>query len=86
MKKSRSLSEGSLPPPEDDADSVSSDELLRSRRRLTELLSGDPSTVGPDGLFVDPSFPLGELEMQPGVRWKRPKVKGGGGLPEPRPH
>lgn len=63
-------------------DSVCSDELLRSqsRRWLSDLLSGDLppdsvdlSTVGRDGLFVDPNFPLGELEMQPGVKWKRPK-------------
>ncbi|KAG7479123.1 calpain-9-like [Solea senegalensis] len=66
----------------DDVDSVCSDELLgsQSRRWLADLLSGDMppesgevSAVGRDGLFVDYHFPLGELEMQPGVRWKRPK-------------
>ncbi|XP_035814505.2 calpain-9 [Amphiprion ocellaris] len=84
MIKSLSLSsEGSLPPPlEDDVDSVCSDELLgsQSRRWLADCLtedmppeSGDFYTVGRDGLFVDYHFPLGELEMQSGVRWKRPK-------------
>ncbi|CAJ1064815.1 calpain-9-like [Xyrichtys novacula] len=78
-----SSSEGSLPPFEDDVDSVCSDELLgsQSRRWYDELLSGDlnpdgggdVNTVGRDGLFVDYHFPLGELEMQSGVRWKRPK-------------
>ncbi|XP_074535529.1 calpain-9 [Halichoeres trimaculatus] len=75
-------SEGSLPPLEDDVDSVCSDELLgsQSRRWLDELLTadlppetGDVSPVGRDGLFVDYHFPLGELEMKSGVRWKRPK-------------
>ncbi|XP_067451563.1 calpain-9 [Thunnus thynnus] len=83
MKKSLSLSsEGSLPPPDDDVDSVSPDELLGSQSRLwlADVLSGNmPSeggqanTFGRDGLFVDYHFPLGELEMQPGVKWKRPK-------------
>lgn len=85
MQKSWSMSsEGSLPPLDDDVDSVCSDELLgsQSRRWLADLLSGDMPpengdvlTVGRDGLFVDHHFPLGELEMQPGVKWKRPKVK-----------
>ncbi|XP_034460975.1 calpain-9 [Hippoglossus hippoglossus] len=83
MIKSVSVSsDSSLPPYEDDLDSISSDELLgsQSRRWLTELLtgdlppeSGDLSTVGRDGLFVDYHFPLGELEMSSGVKWKRPK-------------
>nr|XP_046245939.1 calpain-3 [Scatophagus argus] len=84
MKKSLSVSsEGSLPPLEDDVDSVCSDELLgsQSRRWLADLLSGDMSppdggdvsVVGRDGLFVDYHFPLGELEMQSKVQWKRPK-------------
>ena len=89
MIKSVSVSSDcSLPAYEDDLDSISSDELLgsQSRRWLTELLSGDMppesgdlsgdlSTVGRDGLFVDYHFPLGELEMSSGVKWKRPKVK-----------
>jgi len=86
MIKSLSVSsEGSLPPLEDDADSVCSDELLGSQSRswLADLLksgdvmpeNGDASTVGRDGLFVDYHFPLGELELQAGVKWKRPKVE-----------
>lgn len=85
MLKSLSVSsEGSLPPLEDDVDSVCSDELLgsQSRRWLTDIMSGEVSLerpegppVGWDGLFVDRHFPLGELEMQPEVKWKRPKVK-----------
>lgn len=87
MIKSLSVSsEGSLPPLDDDVDSVCSDELLgsQSRRWLADLLSGDmappeppdaSTAVGRDGLFVDYHFPLGELEMQPGIKWKRPKVK-----------
>lgn len=85
MKKSLSVSsESSLPPLEDDVDSVCSDELLgsQSRRWLADLLTGDMppesgevNTVGRDGLFVDYHFPLGELEMQSNVKWKRPKVK-----------
>lgn len=86
MIKSLSVSsEGSLPPLDDDVDSVCSDELLgsQSRRWLADLLAGDmapeppdvSATVGRDGLFVDYHFPLGELEMQPGIKWKRPKVK-----------
>ncbi|XP_056296397.1 calpain-9 [Pseudoliparis swirei] len=84
MIKSLSVSsEGSLPPLEDDADSVCSDELLGSQSRswLADLFksgdvmpeNGDASTVGRDGLFVDYHFPLGELELQAGVKWKRPK-------------
>ncbi|XP_068441430.1 calpain-9 [Clinocottus analis] len=81
MIKSLSVSsEGSLPPPEDDADSVCSDELLgsQSRRWLADLMKGsdallESSDVGRDGLFVDHHFPLGDLEMQPGVKWKRPQ-------------
>ena len=77
-------SEVSLPPPEDDADSVCSDELLgsQSARWWTDIRDGglppesaDVNRVGRDGLFVDHHFPLGELEMQVGVTWKRPKVK-----------
>lgn len=85
MIKSLSVSsEGSLPPLEDDVDSVCSDELLgsQSRRWLADLLTADMApdgpdvnTMGRDGLFVDYHFPLGELEMQRGVKWKRPKVK-----------
>lgn len=85
MTKALSVSsEGSLPPLEDDVDSVCSDELLgsQSRRWLTDIMSGDMGVegaegppVGWDGLFVDRHFPLGELEMQPEVKWKRPKVK-----------
>ncbi|XP_071396119.1 calpain-2 catalytic subunit-like, partial [Centroberyx affinis] len=77
-------SEGSGPPAaEDDVDSVGSvDELLgsQSRRWLADLLdgdmaqdAGDVNTVGRDGLFVDYHFPLGELELKAGVKWKRPK-------------
>ncbi|CAN9511125.1 unnamed protein product [Ophioblennius macclurei] len=85
MAKSVSVSsEGSLPLPplDDDVDLVCSDELLgsQSRRWLTDLMSGDlppengdVNTVGRDGLFVDYHFPLGELEMASGVRWKRPQ-------------
>ncbi|XP_031597640.2 calpain-9 isoform X1 [Oreochromis aureus] len=83
MRKSVSVSSaGSLPPLEDDVDSVCSDELLgsQSRRWLADILSGgmppesgDVTPVGRDGLFVDFHFPVGELEMQPGVKWKRPK-------------
>ncbi|XP_068173678.1 calpain-9 isoform X2 [Antennarius striatus] len=83
MIKSLSVSsEGSLPPLEDDVDSVCSDELLgsQSRRWLADLMTADlplddvdVNTVGRDGLFVDHHFPLGELELQPGVKWKRPK-------------
>ncbi|XP_045928840.1 calpain-1 catalytic subunit isoform X2 [Micropterus dolomieu] len=83
MKKSVSLtSEDSLPPLEDYVDSVCTDELLGSQSRiwLADLRmrdrppeSGDLSSVGRDGLYVDNYFPVGELEMQPGVQWKRPK-------------
>ncbi|KAK9521301.1 hypothetical protein VZT92_021120 [Zoarces viviparus] len=84
MKKSLSVSsEGSLPPMDDDADSVCSDELLGSQSRswLSDLMtnelappgSEDANTIGRDGLFVDYNFPLGKLEMQAGVKWKRPK-------------
>ncbi|XP_068614805.1 calpain-9-like [Brachionichthys hirsutus] len=82
MIKSWSVSsEGSLPT-DDDVDSVCSDELLgsQSRRWLADLLSADmpPESVdvhavGRDGLFVDFHFPLGELELQTRVKWKRPK-------------
>ncbi|KAF3847165.1 hypothetical protein F7725_020193, partial [Dissostichus mawsoni] len=82
MIKSLSVSsESSLPSPEDDLDSVCSDELLgsQSRRWLADLLTGDlpaenehVKLVGRDGLFVDYHFPLGELELQAGVKWKRP--------------
>ncbi|XP_054458701.1 calpain-3 [Anoplopoma fimbria] len=82
-RTSKSLSsESSL-----DGDSVCSDELLgsQSRRWLSDLLSGDASPegtdstdgtdvpVGLDGLFVDYHFPVGQLELQAGVKWKRPK-------------
>ncbi|XP_022594290.1 calpain-9-like [Seriola dumerili] len=83
MIKSLSLSsECSLPPSEDDVESVCSDELLgsQSRRWLADLVnqdlppdSVDVNTIGRDGLFVDYHFPLGELEMHSGVTWKRPK-------------
>ncbi|XP_034723690.1 calpain-1 catalytic subunit-like [Etheostoma cragini] len=83
MRRSQSTSsEVSLPPPEDDVDSVCSDELFgsQSRRWLADLMTrgppaerGDVLTTGRDGLFVDYNFPVGELEMQPGVKWKRPK-------------
>ncbi|KAF3847404.1 hypothetical protein F7725_020432 [Dissostichus mawsoni] len=76
MIKSLSVSsESSLPSPEDDLDSVCSDELLgsQSRRWLADLLTGDlpaenehVKLVGRDGLFVDYHFPLGELELQAG--------------------
>ncbi|KAK5869177.1 hypothetical protein PBY51_010128 [Eleginops maclovinus] len=82
MRKSLSVSsESSLPSVEDDWDSVCSDELLGSQSRswLAELLTGDlpaengdVKNVGRDGLFVDYHFPLGELELQSGVKWKRP--------------
>lgn len=82
MIKSLSVSsECSLPPLDDDVDSVCSDELLgsQSRRWLAEIMTGDMGLekleLGRDGLFVDRYFPLGELEMQPEVKWKRPKVK-----------
>lgn len=83
MIKSLSVSSDSSlpPPPEDDVDSVCSDELMgsQSRRWLAEILSGgippESGEVSPaSGLFVDFNFPMGELEMQPGVKWKRPKV------------
>lgn len=83
MRKSVSLSSDSSLPQEDDVESVCSDELLgsQSRRWLADLMSadspvdsaGDPDTLGRDGLFVDYHFPLGELEMHSGVKWKRPK-------------
>ncbi|KAK7939485.1 hypothetical protein WMY93_002811 [Mugilogobius chulae] len=83
LRKSVSLSSDTSLPQEDDVESVCSDELLgsQSRRWLTDLLNavtpvditGDPDTVGRDGLFVDYHFPLGELEMHSGVKWKRPK-------------
>ncbi|XP_059187762.1 calpain-3 [Centropristis striata] len=82
MIKSLSVSsEGSLPPLDDDVESVCSDELLGSQSRLwlTELQTGDlpaesgeVNTIGLDGLFVDRHFPLGELELS-GIEWKRPK-------------
>lgn len=89
MIKSLSISsESSLPPLEDDVDSVCSDELLgsQSRRWLADLLTGDMghlegadvNNMGRDGLFVDYHFPLGELEMQSRVKWKRPKVNQSG--------
>ncbi|KAM9733310.1 calpain-9 [Menidia menidia] len=85
MEKSRSSlsSDSSLPPLDDDVDSVCSDELLgsQSRRWLADLLAagdmpaqgGDMSAAGRDGLFVDYHFPVGELEMHADVKWKRPK-------------
>lgn len=84
MIKSLSVSsECSLPPLEDDLESVCSDELLgsHSRRWLSDIMSTDMSVERPedppldrDGLFVDTLFPVGELEMLPVVKWKRPKV------------
>ncbi|XP_061537514.1 LOW QUALITY PROTEIN: calpain-9 [Phycodurus eques] len=77
-----------LPAPADDDDdsSACSDELLgsQSRRWLAELMAadkpgsdfgvnGERMAVGRDGLFIDYHFPLGELEMKSGVKWKRPK-------------
>ncbi|XP_026154496.1 calpain-9 [Mastacembelus armatus] len=83
MLKSASVSsESSLPPLEDDVESVCSDELLgsQSRRWLADAVnrdtfpdSGAVLTLDREGLFVDYQFPVGELEMQSGVRWKRPK-------------
>ncbi|MEQ2197284.1 hypothetical protein XENOCAPTIV_027146 [Xenoophorus captivus] len=82
MIKSRSSSQSSLPP-QDSVDSACSDELMgsHSRRWLADLLdkdmsseSGDVTAVGRDGLCVDYHFPVGELEMKSGVKWKRPKV------------
>uniref|UniRef100_A0A3B4B828 Calpain catalytic domain-containing protein n=1 Tax=Periophthalmus magnuspinnatus TaxID=409849 RepID=A0A3B4B828_9GOBI len=82
VRKSVSRSSNSSPPPEDDIDSVCQDELLgsQSKKWLADLLSAvsvdlaaDPDTVGRDGFFVDHHFPLGELEMQSGVKWKRPR-------------
>ncbi|KAM3874769.1 calpain-9 [Diretmus argenteus] len=35
--------------------------------------SGQVNAVGRDGLFVDYHFPLGDLELQAEVTWKRPK-------------
>lgn len=86
MIKSLSVSsENSLPPPDsDDLDSVCSDELMGSQSRhwLADLMasdmpsdSGELGSVGRDGLYVDYTFPVGDLEMKSGVRWKRPKVK-----------
>ena len=84
MQKSLSVSsESSLPPPDEDVDSVCSDDLMgsQSRRWLADLRSddivdhGSGNTFGRDGLFVDYNFPLGELEMHSGIKWKRPKVK-----------
>ncbi|MEQ2160673.1 hypothetical protein GOODEAATRI_001859 [Goodea atripinnis] len=81
MIKSRSSSQSSLPP-QDSVDSACSDELMgsHSRRWLADLLdkdmsseSGDVTAVGRDGLCVDYHFPVGELEMKSGVKWKRPK-------------
>lgn len=78
----RLSSSSSLPPLEDDADSVCSDELLGSQSRLWlsgltrgPSSSGDVYVAGRDGLFVDQYFPVGELELQPAVQWKRPRVK-----------
>ncbi|MEQ2296444.1 hypothetical protein AMECASPLE_024918 [Ameca splendens] len=81
MIKSRSSSQSTLPP-QDSVDSACSDELMgsHSRRWLADLLdkdmsseSGDVTAVGRDGLCVDYHFPVGELEMKSGVKWKRPK-------------
>ncbi|XP_029026785.1 calpain-9 isoform X2 [Betta splendens] len=77
----RLSSTSSLPPLEDAADPVCSDELLGSQSSLwlSDLLtrrpssSGDVFTTGPDGLFVDKCFPVGELELQSGIQWKRPR-------------
>lgn len=89
MRRSRTSSSGSsLPPLDEDVTPMEEDqdELLgsQSRRWLADLLSGElappggdgsSSAVGRDGLFVDYQFPVGELEMQSGLRWKRPKVR-----------
>lgn len=78
------MSSNSSPPLlEDDADSVCYDELLGSQSRLwlTDLLTQGPalsldvSAASRDGLFVDQYFPVGELELHSGVKWKRPQVK-----------
>ncbi|XP_026226607.1 cysPc and EFh_PEF_CAPN13_14 domain-containing protein [Anabas testudineus] len=81
MRKLSRKSSSSPPLAEDDADSVCSDELLGSQSRLwlTDIMTrgpppvGDVSAPGRDGLFVDHYFPVGELELQSGVRWKRPQ-------------
>ncbi|KAG7234840.1 hypothetical protein INR49_003662 [Caranx melampygus] len=83
LKSVNVSSEFSLPPAEeDDVESVCSDELMgsQSRRWLADLVNqgmaperADVNTIGRDGLFVDYHFPLGELEMNSGVMWKRPK-------------
>ncbi|XP_056139950.1 calpain-3 [Lampris incognitus] len=78
-------SEDSIPPAGDVADSGGSptDELMgsHSRRWLSSILPsgmldrvGDVRhLVGRDGLFVDRDFPVWQLELQAGVRWKRPQ-------------
>ncbi|KAK2846584.1 hypothetical protein Q5P01_009583 [Channa striata] len=74
MSRSSRLSSSSLPPLEDDADSVCSDELLGSQSRLwlTDILSRGPpedlevNSVGRDGLFVDRNFPVGSWRCRPG--------------------
>lgn len=88
MRRSRTSSSGSsLPPLDEDVTPMEEEdgnELLgsQSRRWLADLLSGDLAapaadgvTLGRDGLFVDYQFPVGELEMQAGLKWKRPKVR-----------
>ncbi|KAK2913052.1 calpain-9 isoform X1 [Channa argus] len=81
MRRSSRLSSSSFPPLDDDVDSVCSDELLGSQSRLwlRDMRARGPpadrevNSVGSDGLYVDYYFPVGELEMQPAVKWKRPK-------------
>uniref|UniRef100_A0A3P9HKU2 Zgc:85932 n=1 Tax=Oryzias latipes TaxID=8090 RepID=A0A3P9HKU2_ORYLA len=86
MRRSRTSSSGSSIPPLDEdvtpMEEEDGNELLgsQSRRWLADLLSGDLAapaadgvTLGRDGLFVDYQFPVGELEMQAGLKWKRPK-------------
>lgn len=61
--------------PERDCDS--DPELLLgsgSRRSLSELLAGERRPEPGDQLFLDRNFPVGELELQSGVRWRRPRV------------
>lgn len=57
------------------------DQLLGSQSRLwlSDLQNRAPA-AGADGLFVDLYFPVGELEVQPGVQWRRPGVRSGTGV------
>lgn len=68
-----------------DPNEAQTDELggSQSGRWLADTLSsahisdnnGNINTVGLDGLFVDLDFPLGGIDLQHAVKWKRPKVK-----------